>query len=156
MEPVGVAMIRAGGTTITNATPGEYFMIDRKWKKGDKIEIDFEMEGKVHTMHSQPSYIAITRGPIILARDERLGGPGLEAILTPVVEGNNTINLTLKDQDNDNFWMTFSAHFTPESYTEGGAEPVETELCDYASAGNSGNETPFFKVWMPQLINPRQ
>src|SRR5690554_5184404 len=24
--------IRAGGTTITNATPGEYFMIDRKWK----------------------------------------------------------------------------------------------------------------------------
>lgn len=148
--------IRAGGATITNATPGEYFMIDRKWKKGDKIEIDFEMEGKIHTMHSQPSYIAITRGPIILARDERLEGPGLEAILTPVVEENNTINLTVKDQDNDNFWMTFSARFTPESYTEGGAEPVETELCDYASAGNSGNETPFFKVWMPQLINPRQ
>jgi len=148
--------IRAGGTTITNATPGEYFMIDRKWKKGDKIEIEFEMNGKIHSTLSHPSYMAITRGPILLARDERLNGPALEAILTPVVKEDKTIDLTLKDRGDGNFWMTFSARFIPESYTEGGAEPVESELCDYASAGNSGSEAPFFKVWLPQLIDPRK
>ncbi len=148
--------LRAGGTTITNATPGEYFTIDRKWKKGDKIEIEFEMEGRIHTMHSQPSFVAITRGPIVLARDERLNGPALEAVLTPAVNDNATIDLTLIDREDDSFWMTFSARFIPESYTEGGTEPVESELCDYASAGNSDSGAPFFKVWLPQLINPRK
>ena len=91
-----------------------------------------------------------------MARDERLKDPGLEAILTPVVGENSVIDLTVKELDNELFWMVFSAPFIPESYTEGGVEPIETELCDYASAGNSGNATPFFKVWMPQLINPRK
>src|SRR5690554_2693691 len=148
--------LRAGGATITNATPGEYFTFDRKWKKGDKIEIEFEMEGRIHTMHSQPSFVAITRGPIVLARDERLNGPALEAVLTPAVNDNATIDLTLIDREDDSFWMTFSARFIPESYTEGGTEPVESELCDYASAGNSDSGAPFFKVWLPQLINPRK
>src|SRR5690554_3538252 len=119
--------LRAGGATITNATPGEYFTFDRKWKKGDKIEIEFEMEGRIHTMHSQPSFVAITRGPIVLARDERLNGPALEAVLTPAVNDNATIDLTLIDREDDSFWMTFSARFIPESYTEGGTEPRSEE-----------------------------
>lgn len=51
--------------------------------------------------------------------------------------------------------MIFSARFMPESYTETGASPVEVELCDYASAGNTMTDYPFFNVWLPQLYDPR-
>ena len=95
-------------------------------------------------------------GPVVLARDERLKGAALEAILTPVVNENNYIDLTLKDHSDTGIWMVFGAKFIPESYAEYGAEPVETELCDYASAGNAMTVYPFFKVWMPQLYDPRK
>ena len=70
-------------------------------------------------------------------------------------QGNGYIELTPQKSDDPNIWMTFSATFNPEAYTEYGAEPVEVELCDYASAGNTMKAYPFFKVWLPQLFDPR-
>lgn len=107
-------------------------------------------------MHTNPTYIAITRGPIVLSRDERLKGAALEAILRPVVNEDKYIDLTQKNYSGKDIWMVFSAKFIPESYAEYGAEPVGTELCDYASAGNAMMTYPFFKVWMPQLYDPRK
>ncbi len=108
---------------------------------------------------SEKSTVTVNCVPVasvVLARDERLEGPGLEAILAPVEEENERIDLTLKHHLDRNIWMVFSVKFIPELYAEFGADPVETELCDYASAGNTGNGYPFFKVWMPQLVDPRK
>ena len=149
------SLVTVNGDPIENIVPGKYLILDRIWENGDKISIEFDMKGKIHTMHTNPSYIAITRGPIVMARDERLQGPALEAILTPVKNENKQIDLTLKEHSDKSIWMLFTAKFIPESYAEQGAEPVETELCDYASAGNTLGDNPFFKVWMPQLFDPR-
>ena len=52
--------------------------------------------------------------------------------------------------------MAFKAPFTGESYAEGGINKFTVELCDYSSAGNSHEGRPHFKVWLPQLVNPRE
>lgn len=141
---------------VENAVSESYLKINRNWKNGDKISIEFEMKGKLHSIEKNPINVAITRGPVVLTRDERLSGPGLEAVIAPIKNNNGDIELTLKKSNNPDIWMLFSAKFLPEAYTEYGAEPIEVELCDYASAGNTMTTYPFFKVWMPQLLDPRK
>jgi hypothetical protein len=46
--------------------------------------------------------------------------------------------------------------FVPESYAEGGSQPIPVVLCDYASTGNSKEGHPHFKVWLQQLFDPRK
>lgn len=147
--------VQVNGESITGVTSGEYLNISREWKENDRISLSLDMRGKIHTIGEVPVYKAITRGPVVLTRDERLKGPGLEAILAPVADGNGYIEFTPQKSDDPNIWMIFSAIFKPEAYTEYGAEPIEVELCDYASAGNTMNAYPFFKVWLPQLFDPR-
>lgn len=141
---------------VENTASGDYLKINRNWKNGDKISIEFDMKGKLHYIGQNPVNVAITRGPVVLALDERLSGPGLEAIIAPTKDNNRFISLISKKSNNPDIWMIFSAKFLPEAYTEYGAEPIEVELCDYASAGNAMTIYPFFKVWMPQLVDPRK
>ena len=138
-----------------DSSPGSYLKLKREWKNNDKISIEFEMSGKLHRFGESPEFIAVTRGPIVLSRDERIGNPSLEAILTPVINEKGYIDLTIEESTNPELHMIFSAHFIPESYTEQGSQPIKVNLCDYASAGNSTDSFPFFKVWLPQLYNPR-
>ena len=141
--------------TPEKVTPGDYLRLTRDWKNNDLISVEFEMKGKLHRMGDQPQFVAVTRGPILLARDERLGDPALEAILAPVLNEDGTIDVMSRKPSDPNMWMLFSADFIPESYTEQGAKQVTIDFCDYASAGNTRNGFPFFRVWMPQLYNPK-
>lgn len=147
-------MVSVNETPINDVIPGDYLRINRNWKNNDQISIEFDMRGKIHRMGELPEYVAITRGPIVLTRDERLGVPALEAILTPVLNKNGFIDLTPEEAPDSDIWMIFSTGFIPESYAENGAEPVTVRFCDYASAGNTFSNYPFFKVWLPQLYNP--
>lgn len=139
----------------SNVLPGNYTKLKRKWKNNDKITIEFEMQGKIHRSGNTHEYVAITRGPIVLCRDERIGKPALEAILTPIINEKGNIDLVKEESSDPEVYMIFSAQFIPESYTEQGSQPIKVNLCDYASAGNSSYSFPFFKVWLPQLYNPR-
>ena len=143
------------GESIQNTITDGYLKINRLWKDNDTISINFDLNAKLHRIGDKGKYIAITRGPIVLTRDERLQGPHLETILTPLINDQGTLELTPVNNANPEIWMTFSAQFVPESYTEYSSQSVDIELCDYASAGNSMNSFPFFKVWLPQLYNPR-
>ncbi|MDD4009202.1 MAG: glycoside hydrolase family 127 protein [Fermentimonas sp.] len=136
-------------------SPGSYLKLNREWENSDRISIEFEMNGIVHRFGNSPEYIAITRGPIVLSRDERISKTSLEAILTPVINEKGYIDLTEEVSSDPELQMIFSANFIPESYTEQGSQPIKVNLCDYASAGNSTSSFPFFKVWLPQLYNPR-
>ncbi len=46
--------------------PSSYITIDRKWKKGDVIEISVPMKVTLEELPNEPNYIAIMRGPILL------------------------------------------------------------------------------------------
>ena len=50
-----------------SSTPSSYVAIDRKWKKGDVVEISMPMKTSVEEMPNLPNYVSILRGPIVMA-----------------------------------------------------------------------------------------
>lgn len=62
---VKVNGVAANGTL----TPDGYYTIDRKWKKGDKVEVHFDMEprtvGANNKVEADRGRIAVERGPIV-------------------------------------------------------------------------------------------
>ena len=142
------------GEPIKGTTAGQYAIIQRKWNNGDIVGLELDMRGRVIKLGKQPENIAIVRGPIVLARDLRLPGPVMEAMVSPVTDRDGYISLELIGQNQQNLWMQFKATFKPESYKEGGSQSVSLILCDYASAGNTTDERSRFRVWFSQLLDP--
>ena len=55
-----------GKNVAITAKPSSYFSIDRKWKKGDVIEIQLPMKTRIERMPNVSNYIAFMHGPILL------------------------------------------------------------------------------------------
>jgi DUF1680 family protein len=149
--------LRVNGQVVRDVEPGQYVALNKRWSANDVIELNLDMRGRV-VMHgdSDRKFAAIERGPVVLARDSRLGGPPLITVNNPMSDADGFIELTpVASVKDDNIWMEYKAKFQPESYKEFAAEPVELDLCDYASAGN-GKEQSAFEVWMPQLYSARK
>ncbi len=50
-----------------DALPSSYVSIDRKWEKGDVIEITMPMHSSIERLPNVPDYIAFMHGPILLS-----------------------------------------------------------------------------------------
>lgn len=146
--------LTVNGESLGDMSPGKYVNIERKWKSGDAIVLNLDMRGRVLSLGEFPENRAIVRGPVVLSRDTRLSGPAIESIIKPVTDKDGFIELIPAVQKSAGVWMEFNAAFIPESYAEGGNKPISIVLCDYASAGNSQEGHPYFRVWLPQLIDP--
>lgn len=60
--------VKVNGQSVKIVTgPSSYVIIDRKWKKGDVIDITFPMHNSVKYLPNVPQYIALMHGPIMLA-----------------------------------------------------------------------------------------
>lgn len=59
--------------------PQSFIAIDRAWKKGDVVEVNFPMHGSVEHMPNVDQYISIMYGPIVLAM--RTGDEDLRGLL---------------------------------------------------------------------------
>lgn len=149
------ASLTVNGEKVERLACGEYAVIKRTWKTGDQVILETDMRGRVVRMGQLPENVAIVRGPVVLARDARLGEPALESILTPVADKDGYIGLEPVERPDREVWMAFNVSFVPESYKERGSEPIHVTLCDYASAGNTREGYPHFRVWLPQLVDPR-
>jgi DUF1680 family protein len=147
--------MKVNGEPITGITAGEFKKVTRTWKNGDEIELTFDMNTRLQTLGKNPSYVAFMRGPVLFARDTRLGGPELAAVLRPVKTKEGGFILTDTISGKKDVWMEVKGLFAPESYPENREKPMQISLCDYASAGN-GAETSYFVVWMAQLVDARQ
>jgi len=146
--------LTVNGEPISGLSSGKYVNIERKWKSGDAIVLNLDMRSRVLSLGALPENMAIVRGPVVLSRDSRFPGPAIESIIKPVTNKEGFIELVPAEQKSAGVWMAFSASFIPESYAEGGSKPILILFCDYASAGNSQEGHPYFKVWLPQLIEP--
>ncbi len=144
------------GEPVIAVIPGQYASIERSWKNGDAIELNLDMRGRVLTFGEFPKNKVIVRGPVVLSRDARLTDLPIESLIRPINDKEGFIELQPVEEKQAGIWMEFKAPFMPESYLEKGAEPVWINLCDYASAGNSQDGHPIFKVWLPQLLDPRE
>ena len=151
-----VSRVTVNGVSQTGVLAGSYLEIARKWTSSDRIDLELDMRGRVVTQgENARQFVAICRGPIVLARDSRLAGPPLITVHRPVTDSHGYIELSEVPQPlADNIWMEYTASFVPESYTETGADPIPIQLCDYASAGN-GEQASEFTVWFAQLFSGR-
>jgi DUF1680 family protein len=63
----GEFSVKVNGKPVEIITgPGSYVTIDRKWKKGDVIDINFPMHSSVKYLPNVPKYVALMHGPILL------------------------------------------------------------------------------------------
>ena len=56
-----------GKSESFTATPSHYINLNRKWKNGDKIAVQFTMETKLEYLPDGSNWAAFVRGPIVLA-----------------------------------------------------------------------------------------
>jgi len=64
----GQFKVKVNGQPVKIVTgPSSYVSIDRKWKKGDVIDITFPMYNSIKYLPNEPQYIAMMHGPIMLA-----------------------------------------------------------------------------------------
>lgn len=149
--------LTVNGEQFDKTVPGEYAEISRTWKSGDEISLSLDMRGRIVRMGNLPENIAIMRGPIVLARDARLGWPHVDETIKPIADNEGYIDLKpAGDTNQDGIWMRYKGLFMLESHKESGSSPVEITLCDYASAGNTLDEKSWFRIWLPQSVDPRQ
>lgn len=64
----GEFSVKVGGVEYAEgARPSSYVAIDRKWKKGDVIEISLPMHNTIEPLQNEEEYIAVLHGPIVMA-----------------------------------------------------------------------------------------
>ena len=63
----GAFSVKVNGKPVEVVTgPGSYVAIDRKWKKGDVVDVSFPMHGSVKYLPNVPKYVALMYGPVLL------------------------------------------------------------------------------------------
>ena len=63
----GAFQVQVNGKPVEIVTgPGSYVTIDRKWKRGDVIDVTFPMHNSVKYLPNVPQYVALMHGPILL------------------------------------------------------------------------------------------
>jgi DUF1680 family protein len=148
--------ITVNGRNMNGVLPGKVFPVIRKWESGDIIDITLDMRGRLIKTGDVPEHLALMYGPVVLARDARLSGPVINAVITPLYNEKGYVELERVMGSHPGIWMQFSAMVGVESYTESAGDPVKTIFCDYASAGNTQDAQSNFRVWFTQLVNPRK
>lgn len=64
----GKLTLSVNGKTVEVAQqPGEFIALERRWKKGDKVELTLPMRSTLKKMPDGSNYYAILHGPIVLA-----------------------------------------------------------------------------------------
>jgi len=142
--------VEVNGKTLEGAPPGSYLTITRTWTQNDEISIELDMRGKLHQNHAHQ---AITRGPIVLARDSRFHDGFVDEGIE-IQSENGKVELTQIQERPEHIWMAFSAPGKTGTDLEGAGKmnhPVY--FCDFASAGNTWDPTTRYKVWLPKTLN---
>lgn len=121
--------IRVAGEEIP-ARPGTFAEIDRLWRTGDRVELEFDLRFRAVPAPDGGALLAAMRGPVLFARDSRLG-----KLDTPV---------SLEEIENAQ-----EIPAEPE-FARLCRLPDGSKLCDYASAGNRFTPENTLRVWLPK------
>lgn len=142
--------VKVNGQEVPGATAGTYLTLDRTWQKGDRVTLTFDMTARIT---EQNHCMAVERGPIVLARDSRLGDGFVdESLLFNTPRG----RLSLKPvAAPEGVWMAFEAPALAGTYAERPDEMRGVRFCDFGSAGNTWDQRERYRVWLPKTLNPQ-
>jgi DUF1680 family protein len=140
--------VTVNGVAMNEAVePGAYARIRRSWKSGDRVELTFDMRGRIVEAPDGNGQVATVRGPIVLALDNRLVGTNVEGGATIARRADGTVDLKqdLPAAAKIGAWVAFDVP------VQGAARWLT--FCDYADAGNAFSETNAFRTWLPQPLD---
>ena len=137
----------------------------------------YSTDGKLFNQHAIKNDLAVMRGPIVLALDNRMvknenynlwllpSGTkwnfkdelgGLKYVLpSPVKTADSPqqyIDLIPSASKPSNVWMAFEVPFLFKYIHFFDHKQINLVMCDYASAGNKYSEKNLFRVWLPQQL----
>ena len=130
--------------------PGTYAKIRREWSGGDRVELALDMRASILDAPDGNGQVALKRGPLVLAFDNRLTPPEKDAVAV-IRRNEGTSKIDVKPNVNAakkaGVWMAFDVPFlvNGKNYT--------LTMCDYASAGNKWSAKNVFRTWFPQPLN---
>ncbi len=138
------------GEKTGELAPGNYVKITRLWEKGDKIELQLDLRGRLVKLKG---HSAILRGPLVLARYSKFeDGFVDEAVI--IQHKNNIVDVQISDTKPEGVWLSFTA---PLKLGTGIAStndaPSRIHFCDFSSAGNTWDKKSRYKVWLPEPLN---
>jgi hypothetical protein len=146
--------VQVDGQEVPNVQRGEFLVVNRVWKDSDEVTLELDMRTRIQKSDDSGDFLALVRGPLVLARDARLGGASVDESITPLANKEGYLDLQVEPSSGE-FWFKGKARFQLESYTEKGADPVELNLCDYSSAGLTYTPESRFRIWFQQRYDPR-
>ncbi len=123
--------------------PGTYASVRRTWKPGDEVKLTLDLRARLVPAPGDASQVAVTRGPLVLARDQRLESSDIDlpALLKP--DRNGFIGATLVTEAKPkNIWMRFDVPLA-------GAKGAFIPMCDFASTGKTWTKVDKYRVWIP-------
>ena len=144
--------IQVNGNHIDGIDPGTYKKITRMWNKGDQIELQLDLRGR---LVRQNNHVAILRGPIVLARDSRFGDGYVDEAAV-IQDKDGYVDLTLTTEKPEEVWMSVTAPVNLGTDIEATTDPpVRIHFCDFCSAGNTWDRSTRYRVWLPEPLDVR-
>ena len=143
------------GANVPVDAENGYVTLRRTWSNDSRVMLHLDLRGRVEPlphpggMPPQP-FSAVLRGPVVLARDIRLGdSTGIhDPVALQTSDAGHRLELTPVTPPSD-IWLAYAVR------VEGirADEPAEIRLCDYSSAGNTWDvSSSDFRVWLPDAV----
>ena len=128
-------LVILNGKKLPTPQPGKYLSIDRIFKNGDEIFVNFDVKTRVLADPKNPKFYVLKHGPYVLALDRRFDKkfdiPAKPKIMDGVVSG-SLVN-------------TKDANIAIDVEMEDGST---RRFIDYASAGATWGKDSEFKIWL--------
>lgn len=131
--------------SIDNIAQGSYCNICRIWKSGDTVELNLDMNvyqikpDSYGMSNDLSKFVAFRRGPLVLARDVRLG-QNIDETVSVKTDFDGAVKSSLTDN------VSFKNQIACDIYSVSG-NVIHT--VDYASAGKSWDENSRMATWLP-------
>jgi len=124
------------GENISPPQPGAYLRLQREWKDGDTIDMQFDMS--FHFWVGERECLGLTsiyRGPLLLAFDPVYNTFDPDAV--PSLDAHSLHSEAVNTNRNIQPWVLIKVK---------AMNGQEIELCDFATAGAYGN---YYRSWLP-------
>lgn len=133
--------------------PGQYAALTREWKPGDRVTIQFDMRGRAVAAPNNPAQLAVMRGPIVLALDNRLAQPtDLDVAVRLIADPDGHVQLTPIANKPKEIHQAYEVPFEIRPWHFFRHRQITLPMCDYASAGNRWTTDNLFRTWLPQPL----
>jgi DUF1680 family protein len=147
-------VLKVNGEIVQDLMPGSDAVLQRKWSSQDVISLSLDLRSRLISAGKMPEYLAIMRGPILLARDSRMSDLVQDAWIKLGVNKEGYVDISLTASNQGAYWIQFVLTGRAETYREESDTPRKIVFCDFSSAGNTYDENSRFRSWYPQMLDP--